>query len=285
MKNVLIIYNTNAGRKKALKYKKKIIKFFLDRNCTFKFVDLDEYEETNISDYDTVIAAGGDGTVNRAAQKLINTSKVLGIIPCGTANLLAANLGIRQNLQDALNVINDQNITNTDTLKINGFYSVLRAGFGYDCNIISKTQQILKNKFGYFAYFISGILFALKLKKKEYNFTCSGKEHKEIASCLIIANAANMYENTCFVGEKSPVTDGFFDIFILNTSNPFIFLIEFFKIVLNIKTSNKNVKYLKAVNMQIKNEFINCHIDGEHKKIKGDIVINIAPESLKIFSK
>ena len=164
MKNVLVINNPNAGRKKAAKYKKLLIQFLLRKNCSFKTIEISKLTSTDFEEFDTVFAIGGDGTVNKVIPYIVNTDKVLGIIPCGTANLLAAKLNIPTNPKKALEIINHSVIKNVDVLKVQDKYSVLRLGLGYDSDIICKTPQSLKNKFGYFAYFLAGILFALRLK-------------------------------------------------------------------------------------------------------------------------
>ena len=64
-------------------------------------------------------AVGGDGTVNKVAQMVAFTDKTLAIIPTGTANLLAAKLGIPTNLRKNLKILSKENINKIDALKIN----------------------------------------------------------------------------------------------------------------------------------------------------------------------
>ncbi len=282
MKNVLVVTNFNAGRKTAIKYKKKVLDFLIKRVNTFKFIGIDELENTDTAQIDTIIAMGGDGTVNKVLPYLINTDKTLGIIPCGTANLLAAKLGISSNLDKALKILEQQNTTKIDCMDINGFPCILRCGFGYDADIICKTPQTLKNKFGYFAYFIAGIIFALRLKQREYKIHINNELIDTQASCIIIANAANMYKNIVSVGKNSKVDDGLIDIFIMNVKNPISFLFEFLKISLNIKTNTKNVKYLQSEHIDIENSWIATHIDGEKKNLQDIINIKIKKNCIKI---
>lgn len=285
MNCILIVTNFNAGRKKAVKFKKKVIDFVLKYTKDFKFVDIDEFKEIDIAPYDTIFAMGGDGTVSKVLPYLVNTDKVLGIIPCGTANLLAAKLGLSLNLNKTLKVIEKHNIKTIDVLDINNNLCALRCGFGYDSDIICKTPQSLKNKFGYFAYFIAGIIFALRLKNREYKITYEEKERNLKASCIIIANTANMFKNIVSVGNNSNPDDGEADIFILKTTNPFIFYIEFISIFANIRKTTKRAEYLKAKNITIENSGITCHIDGEKKLLKDNINITIKNNSLRVFAK
>lgn len=283
MKNVLVINNSNAGRKKAAKYKKLVIQFLLRKNCSFKTIEISKLTSTDFEEFDTVFAIGGDGTVNKVIPYIVNTDKVLGIIPCGTANLLAAKLNIPTNPKKALEIINHSVIKNVDVLKVQDKYSVLRLGLGYDSDIICKTPQSLKNKFGYFAYFLAGILFALRLKQKSYTIFFNDKKLSILATCIIVANAGNMYRNLVSISNNCNLQDGKFEVFILKVKNPITFFIEFLGIIFNYKNSNSKAMYFQTNELLIKNEFSTGHIDGEKQKFKDDIKINIVPKSVKVF--
>lgn len=283
MNNVLVVSNFNAGRKTAIKYKKKVLDFLIKRVNTFKFIGIDELNNIDTASFDTIIVMGGDGTVNRVLPFLIASNITLGIIPCGTANLLAARLGISSNIDKSLKIIENNNVTNIDCININDNPCILRCGFGYDADIICKTPQSLKNKFGYFAYFISGIIFALRLKQRDYKIHINDELIDTQASCVIVANAANMYKNIVSVGKNSTPSDGLIDLFIMNVSNPIIFFLEFLKIILNIKINTNRVKYFQSKSIQIENNWIVTHIDGEKKSLQNLININIKKSSVKIL--
>ena len=285
MKNALVVFNYNAGRKKAILHKKIIHKFLLKRCSLFKFVSIDELDNTDLNGYDTIFAVGGDGTVNKVARIIAGTDMTLAVIPCGTANLLAAKLGIPSNLKKALKIIDKNHIKIIDALNINNLPSFLRCGFGYDSDIICKTPQSIKNDFGYFAYFLAGIIFALKLNPRPYDINVAGRDIKINASCVIVANSANMYRNWVSVGRKNELDDGLMDVFVLNTKNPVSFFIEFLKILLNIKFNTKKTKYFKTDKLVIKNTWVACHIDGEKMKLKNDINISVIPQILNVYSK
>lgn len=285
MRNALVVFNYNAGRKQAVIYKKNIHRFLFRRCNKFKFVSIDEFEQTDLEEYDTIFAVGGDGTVNKVARYIAGTNKTLAIIPSGTANLLAAKLGIGTNLKKTLKIIDKNNIVNIDALNINGVLSFLRVGIGYDSDIICKTPQSLKNRFGYFAYFIAGIIFALRLVPKTYEMVTESKRIRTKATCVIVANASNMYRNFISVGHNSEIDDGYFDIFILKAKNPISFFYEFLRITFGIKKNNSRAYYLKAKKLRLQNNWAVCHIDGEKTKLKDDIIINLEPEILKVYSK
>ena len=283
MKSVLIVTNFNAGRKKAIKYKKRVISFVLKYTKIFKFVDIDELREIDTTPFDTIFAMGGDGTVNKVLPYLVNTDKTLGIIPCGTANLLAAKLGLSSKLNKTLKIIEKQNIKEIDILSVNENLCALRCGIGYDSDIICKTPQSLKNKFGYFAYFIAGILFALRLKKRNFKIQIDDYEIERDASCIIFANAANMYKNIVSLGKSSELNDGLLDIFILKTTNPIIFFIEFIFFFFLLYKNSSQAEYYNAKKVCIENNWLVSHIDGERKNLKDEIKISVLEKSLKVF--
>ena len=285
MDNVLVVYNFNAGRKKAVFQKKELTKFLLNSCKIFKFISIDEFDNADIKDFDTVIAIGGDGTINKIVSRIINTDKTLICMPSGTANLLASNLGMTNNIKKNLKIILKGNTKKIDIIKIDNTISVLRCGFGYDSDIICKTPQSLKNKFGYFAYFIAGIIFALRLKNKIYKIKIDNEQKELYGSCIIIANAANMYKNFVSVGNNSKVDDGLLDIFVLKTQNPILFFAEFIKIIFGLKKNNFLAEYFQAKKINLQNNWTVCHVDGEKHILKGDTTFEIISNALNVYCK
>ena len=284
MKNVLVVSNYKAGRKTAI-LNKKILKKFLYKHAEyFQIIDINDLDNINISPFDTIIAMGGDGTINKILPFIINTDKKLGIIPCGTANLLAAKLGISTNIKKALNILAKENSKKIDAISINDKLCILRFGLGYDSDIIGKTPQSLKNKFGYFSYFIAGILFALKLKMKNYHIMFNDKEFDIKASCIIIANASNMYKNIITVSDNCELDDGLMEIFILKTKNPIVFFIELLKMIFKRHVNSSKAIYFKTSKLKINNKFNMGHIDGETFKFKEDLHFNIIPKSINVVN-
>lgn len=284
MNNVLVVANFSAGRKRAIKYRKKIQRFLLRKQLNFRFVTVEHLNEVNADDFDQFIVVGGDGTINKVLPYLVNTTKKLGIIPCGTANLLAERLRIPANCEKALKILEHGHTQKIDILKINDNFSSLRFGLGYDADIICKTPQSLKQKFGYFAYLITGILFALRLKQKEYHITCNNKHLTLSASCFIVANAPNMYKNWFSLSKTSMLNDGQMEVFALKTENTFLFLTEILKIFLKIQRTNKNALYIKTNNLMVNNQPFHAHIDGEKRNFQQSVNIDIIPLAVNVIT-
>ncbi len=284
MKKFLFVENFSAGRKNNINIHNIIEKFCSDRNLCCSFIFIDSLCDNIVQDNDILVSVGGDGTINRILPFAMKYNKPIGIIPRGTANLLAAKLNIPSNIYSSLNLILNEKKQKIDILKINDNYSALRVGFGYDSDIICKTPQSLKNKFGYFAYFVAGILFALRLKQQTYHITLDNNKNLTVlATCVIVANAGNMYRNLVSVSKNCKLNDGKFDVFILKVKNPFLYFLEFLQIVFNKKSSNSKAMYFQTSQLTIKNTYCVCHIDGEKQKIRDNIHIEIIPDSVDII--
>lgn len=285
MKKILVVENINAGKKNAVSADKIIEEFYLGKYVELNIVGIEDISEDAVKNSDVIITVGGDGTVNKVVPFAMKFDKPIGVIPCGTANLLSAKLKIPTDFKKALQVIENGQKLKIDVLKVNDNYSVLRTGFGYDADIICKTPQSLKNKFGYFSYFVAGVLFALRLKQQVYHLTYDNdKKLSVLATCLIIANAGNMYKNVVSISKNCRLDDGKFDVFILKVKNPILFFIEFLQIIFDKKSSNSKAMYFQTKNISIKNDYCVCHIDGEKQKIRDNIKIETIPCAVYVFS-
>ncbi len=79
---------------------------------------------------DLVVAVGGDGTVNRVINAVADRNIPVGIIPCGSSNDLAGQLGIPSDLRRACRVIRSARLTDIDLISVNGRYFATCGGFG-----------------------------------------------------------------------------------------------------------------------------------------------------------
>lgn len=104
---------------------------------------------------DLVIACGGDGTVTSCAEGVAGSGVPLAIIPMGTGNLLARNVGLPASLQDALAVALTGSDQPLDAGTANSRPFVVMAGLGLDARMLADTSELLKKRLGWAAYAIS----------------------------------------------------------------------------------------------------------------------------------
>ena len=106
---------------------------------------------------DLVIAAGGDGTVTACASGLAGSQVPLAILPVGTGNLLALNLGIPVDFDRAVAVGLTGEDRQIDLGTANGRPFVAMAGLGIDANLLQSTSEQAKRRFGYAAYVVAAL--------------------------------------------------------------------------------------------------------------------------------
>lgn len=120
-------------------------------------------EEAVRAGFDTILACGGDGTVHEIVQSLVGTDVALGVVPLGTANALAADLGliasppkVARTLLDAVPArVSVGRIHYSDsTGKPGSRYFIVAAGIGADALLMSRLDARLKRRLGYVLYLI-----------------------------------------------------------------------------------------------------------------------------------
>lgn len=110
-----------------------------------------------------VAAAGGDGTLMCAAQGLIGSDSALGILPCGTMNVFARELGIgSRKFNKALEAIQGEKRQVVDIFAVNDRPFLQMAGFGLDARVIQLITPKLKKRMGAAAHIITGMQVAIE---------------------------------------------------------------------------------------------------------------------------
>lgn len=114
---------------------------------------------------DTILACGGDGTVHEILQSLVGTDVALGVVPLGTANALAANLGLHSSPAKTVRKLLSANPVRVSVGKITyrdaagatqSRYFTVAAGVGADALFLSRIDPTLKRRFGYLLYLAEG---------------------------------------------------------------------------------------------------------------------------------
>ena len=105
---------------------------------------------------DVMFVWGGDGTVQRCIDEVAGTNVAVAILPAGTANLLAANLGVPHDLAGAVQVGLHGDRRRLDTGSVNGERFTVMAGAGFDARMISDADRGAKDRLGRAAYVVTG---------------------------------------------------------------------------------------------------------------------------------
>jgi diacylglycerol kinase (ATP) len=113
--------------------------------------------------FSKIVAAGGDGTINEVVNGLAGSTAMLGLLPVGTVNVFATELGLpSHNLDACWEIIQSDHTRIVDLPSANGKYFVQLAGVGLDAQAVKETSLALKRNFGPLSYLISAAQIAAR---------------------------------------------------------------------------------------------------------------------------
>ncbi len=178
-----------------------------------------------------VIAAGGDGTVRAVAQALRDSSVPMSLLPMGTGNLLARNLGltltnIETSIRTAFTGIDHKlDLGIADISRADGETEthafLVMAGLGLDAKMIAKTSPKLKKAVGWLAYLDGGARALPELEPVRLRYSLDGHPQKQlVAHTLIIGNCGELPGGILLIPDAKP-DDGILDIVALKPRGRF----------------------------------------------------------------
>jgi YegS/Rv2252/BmrU family lipid kinase len=169
------------------------------------------------SGVDLVLASGGDGTITACVGGIAGTGVPLGVLPCGTGNLLARNLGLPLSLDEALAVALTGSNRRLDVGTANGAPFVVMAGIGFDAEMLDGADERLKSRVGWAAYVLSALRH---LRERPVRMTLradGGPPQRRWASGVVVGNVGSLQGNVRLLPDAVP-DDGVLDVAVLAAS-------------------------------------------------------------------
>lgn len=235
---------------------------------------------------DIIIAAGGDGTVIEVISGMIYSKAKLGIIPFGTGNMLASNLGISANVSKSIDTIIEGSSQKIDIGKINDRYFAFMAGCGFVSRIIEEVSMEKKRKFGFLAYFIEGFRHAFTEKYAVFKIRLdNSKTIKAKALTVLVANSGNVVGDFVSIAPNASFSDGLLDLIIISPKNYPDFVSILWEILTrkSLKKSGKILSY-QAKEIEIKSKpCLLVQADGDIIG-KTPVKIQALPASIEVFT-
>jgi diacylglycerol kinase (ATP) len=230
---------------------------------------------------DQVIAVGGDGTIKLVAECLIHTNIKMGILPAGSANGLAKELGISENPIGALNILVKGYSKRIHIIEINNQFCIHLSDIGLNAYAMKKFKsQGLRGMWGYLAATLKVIW---QNPVMNLVMQIGGKTIKIKAAMIIIANATK-YGTGIVINPIGKLDDELFEVIVIKEIAPFeIFKMNFMHASYDsektevFQTNTLTMKSRKKVHFQIDGEYL-----GKVTEINAHIVTNaleiIVPE-------
>jgi YegS/Rv2252/BmrU family lipid kinase len=174
-------------------------------------------QEAVRSGVDLVLASGGDGTITACVSGVAGSGVPLGVLPCGTGNLLARNLGLPLSLDEALAVALTGSDRRLDVGAANGRPFVVMAGIGFDAEMLDGADERLKSRVGWAAYVLSALRHLRERPVRMAVRADGGPPQRRWASGVIVGNVGSLQGNVRLLPDAVP-DDGILDVAVLAAS-------------------------------------------------------------------
>ena len=161
-----------------------------------------------------VLACGGDGTVTACAEGVAGSGVPLGILPFGTGNLLARNLGLPLDLDAALVTALTGSDRRLDAGSANGHPFVVMAGLGLDAKMLGESSEPLKKRLGLAAYVLSALRHLRDRPVRVSLVADDGPPQRLRASAVIVGNVGWLQGGVRLLPDAEP-DDGILDAVVL----------------------------------------------------------------------
>jgi len=218
-KKIFLIINRYAGNKEGARALEIVVPYLKKKEC------LVEYSFTNhpkhatelaakaVSDgFNLVVAVGGDGTVNEVAQGLYGKGTKMGIIPMGSGNGLARELGISMDMHKSSRALIKGKNLKVDVCRLNNQRFLCTSGIGFDAMIADKMSKAVSR--GFLKYVQLVIQESIFFKSVNVRMKIDGVLIEESIFLITFANASQ-FGNNAFIAPEASMTDGLIDVLIV----------------------------------------------------------------------
>lgn len=241
----------------------------------------------NITD---IIVCGGDGTINQVVHALENEQVNIGIIPMGSGNGLALAAGISKNKKKALEVILKGKASHVDGFLINGKFSCMLSGLGFDAQVahdfaIQKTRGL--------ATYMQQTWINFQ-KAKPYRFRIILENERILLDAFFISIAnSNQFGNHVTIAPKASLSDGLIDIVIAKKMSKAMLLYKVGRQLLfgapandfsDEKIKKGQILYYQTKKLRIENlQMAPLHIDGDPMPTANAFEIAVMPRAFLLL--
>ncbi len=230
---------------------------------------------------DLVLVLGGDGTVNEVIQGLVHSNIPLGVLPGGTANVLAMELGLGSRPEAAAKMSAGFEARPVALGRITGSfgsrYFLLMAGAGLDANIVYEVSAGLKNAVGKLAYWAAG--FARFFKRVEQlEVGVDGQTHQ--CGFALVSRVRN-YGGDLEIASGASLHDDHFEVVLFEGSNPLRYIWYMLNVAARRVQRMRGVRVLRAHQVEILTD-APVQIDGEYLGRQA-VSIEIVPGAIHLL--
>jgi diacylglycerol kinase (ATP) len=231
---------------------------------------------------DLIFVWGGDGMVQRCVDVVAGSDATMAIVPAGTANLFASNLGIPKHIDAAVEVGLNGVRRKLDVGRMNGEMFAVMAGVGFDARVIRDATPKMKHALGRSAYVWAGAK-NLRAKPFEARIVVDGQEWYEgVASLVLFGNVGNAFAGVKAFDDAHP-DDGLLEIGVGSADGVFEWGRTLARSAFSSAKKSRFVHMTKGRSAQVKlSRKVLYELDGGDRKKKRSFRVDIQPGAVTV---
>ncbi|MDD5557873.1 MAG: diacylglycerol kinase family lipid kinase [bacterium] len=231
-----------------------------------------------------VICAGGDGTIHEVVNGIAGTDAVLGILPAGTGNVLAWELGIPLDLVEASRVLLDGRVRTVDLGHIaGGNYFSCMGGVGLDAQVVRDLPPAAKELLGKAAYLLSGIRSVLRCDLPALSIRTDECPEPIVGYAMVVCNARH-YGGRYVVCHEAALDDGWLHACVLQRPDRRTIIHMGLRILARRRCRTEGVSFMRARTILVTSASpVLVQVDGD---VCGTtpVEFSIAPGALRVMT-
>jgi diacylglycerol kinase family enzyme len=240
---------------------------------------------------DGVLVVGGDGALNRALPGALGSDLAFGVLPRGTVNVWAREIGLPARPEDAISALAAGTTRRVDVGRIGWpavgvrSYFLLMAGLGFDGEVMRMVDRKLKRRFGFPAYMLASVAAYFQHEPYEATITVDGsRRHKLRLTQLVVANARR-YGGDLPLAASAELADGLLDLWTLGPAPKWQHAARFARIVTTQSDPGDRLLPARAREVRVEAENpIAVQIDGDPVgPHPGPIELSVLPGALRAW--
>jgi diacylglycerol kinase (ATP) len=227
---------------------------------------------------DRVVAVGGDGTLKLVAECLLQSNTPIAIIPAGSANGMAKELGIPLQVTQALDIAVNGHPKKIHAVTVNGELCIHLADIGFNAYIVKKFSSLQHR--GMWGYTKAAWSALWNHSKMEVEFKIKGKKISSAAAMVVVANAT-MYGTGVKINPEGKLDDDVFEVVLVKEYS----VMEILKLKFtNLALNPKNIEYFQTDSLSIKTKRkAHFQVDGEYFGKVNQVNAVLVPKAICII--
>ena len=254
-----------------------------DISVTKKAGDAAKIAKAWMDKTDLMVVYGGDGSVTEVAAAIYKGNTPLAVVPGGTANVIAKELGIPLNTTEALEQLccGKMVAAKIDMGMVNRRPFIIRLNFGIMANMIINASRELKDDLGQAAYGLTALKSLLNFEPLNYNLNIDGQNVQEKGVALTITNCGSLGISGFNLLPDISVTDGLLDVILLKDQN----ILSVLRIVGStlFQTNSDVLKHWRCREVILTLQNPVSYICDDVKRLSKKLHIKILPKALNIM--